>query len=94
MSKLPESGMTYIHDPDRTFPIGAVSFKSKVSHRWTDLMGPSRVEALRKFYHKRRIMDPVHGELEPFVFGYGPIMWDQVNWDTAGARVTAVLKGE
>ena len=94
MSKLPESGMTYIHDPDKTFPIGAVSFRMQVSSSLTDLIGPPRVEALRKFYHKRRIMDPVHGELEPFVYGYGPITWDQVKWDTAGERVTAVLEGD
>ncbi len=93
MSKLPESGTTYIRDPDRTFPIGAVSFKTK-AHRWTDLMGLPRIEALQKFYRKQPVIDPRLGELVPCVFGYGSITWDQVKWDTAGERVTAVLKGE
>ena len=94
MSKLPESGMTYIPDPDRTFPIGAVSFKVKDDGIWADLMGPPRVEALQKLYRKQPVMDATLGELVPYVFGYGPITWDQVNWETAGVRVTAVLEGE
>ncbi len=94
MSKLPESGGGYTPDPNKVFSIGAVTFKMKDSGIWADLMGPPRIEALQKFYRKQSVIDVTLGELVPFVFGHGPITWDQVNWDTAGARVTAVLKGE
>ncbi len=72
----------------RTFPIGAVSFQMKDCGIWADLTGPPRVEVLQKFYRKQPVIDVTLGELVPFVFGHGPITWDQVDWYTAGERVT------
>lgn len=87
MGKLPESGI-HTPDPNEMFSIGAVGFMMKGCRIQADLIGPPRVDALRKFFRKQPVMDITLGELIPFVFGYGEIRHDQVNWSTAGKRVT------
>ncbi|KKM97141.1 hypothetical protein LCGC14_1171100 [marine sediment metagenome] len=88
MGKLPESGI-HTPDPNEVFPIGAVGFKMKDGAIAADcLMGPPRVDALRKFFRKQPVINSTLGELIPFVRGYGTIRHDQVNWSTAGKRVT------
>ncbi len=87
MGKLPESGI-HTPDPRQVFTIGAVTFKMKDCGIHVNLIGPPRVDALRMFCRKQQVMDVTLGELIPFVFGYGTIRHDQVNWATAGKRVT------
>lgn len=63
------------------FEIGAVVFRR--DDKYQILMGTGRVNMLRRFYHQKDL-----GAYEPFVFGHGTITHDEVNWDTAGKRVT------
>ena len=63
------------------YSIGAVTFKvnGKVPKITEGLYGKDRKQALLKFYRGEDL-----GKLEPFVFGFGPIKWEDVNWETAG----------
>ncbi len=78
-------------------PIGDVGFavKGLFYGRWTvvKLSGDVRVAALRAFYWKRYDdlgFQAGNGRLTPYKEGgHGVILHEDVNWDTAGERVTA-----
>lgn len=59
------------------FGIGAVTFRSISAGKYVSLMGDERQQTLWKFYRHQDL-----GDLEPFVFGYGPITHDDVAWAT------------
>jgi hypothetical protein len=65
------------------FTIGAVLFRDTQRQRVPMLLGDPRVAMLRKFYQKHDL-----GNFEPYVMGVGVIAWDDVVWESAGARVT------
>jgi len=65
---------------NRRYNIGEVVFR--LDGAYVNLMFQDRVDALRKFYRKQE------QNMKPFVFGVGLIAWDDVQWDSAGHRVT------
>jgi hypothetical protein len=69
------------------YTIGAVLFRDTAGQRVPLLLGDPRVAMLRKFYLKQDL-----GNFEPYVMGAGVIAWEDVVWESAGARVTQVAE--
>ena len=72
---------------EKTYCIGDVSFRRPgcgwVREPFYTPTGDNRVELLKRLYNDEDL-----GGWEPFVRGKGYVFWWQVNWDTAGKRIT------
>lgn len=53
-------------------------------YRYVCRIGPPRVKLLRAFFQGETL-----GDMVPFVFGFGPVAHDEVDWTTAGEAVTS-----
>ena len=68
--------------------VGAVLFTKKAPGYPVGPIGDARIALLRAFYHKEKLHGWIPITLNPF----REIAHEDVNWDTAGERVTKTVR--